>query len=223
MSNPMEKYPIVKTALSRIGHQYSDSDKFRAFVTATVEPLIDLQTVFLNISDIDLDTAKGIKLDLIARLVGAPAYIPRAIPQQYFGYEGQEMSDGFGELDDPEAGGFWREMGQQSNLDWNLPASILRKSVLAQIAKNKSKCTPNDIIKVAKIILGNDVEFKYLDGQMVIILLPKMPILMKERELLKALIPRPAGVSFIIINNKYDAIEITDNKVRQEIFDENYY
>lgn len=222
MTNKIEKYPILQTAMSRVGHQYADSEKFKKFIEITLEPIVELQSVLFRSLDVDLDTAKGYKLDLIGRIVGAPAVIPEAIPQPFFGYEGQEMSEGFGELDDPEAGGHWLEMGQKSNTDWILQSDDYRISINAQIAKNSSNCTPDEIIRVVQIVLGEAVSFKYIERPMVIVIAPREPVLRAQRELLKAMVPIPAGVSFIVLNGQYDSFDLSDDEIWNEISYENY-
>lgn len=222
MTDKIEKYPILKTAMSRIGHQYADSEKFKKFIEITLEPIVELQSVLLRMLDIDVDNAKGYKLDLIGRIVGAPAVIPAAIPQPFFGYDNQEMSEGFGELDDPNAGGHWREMGQVSNTDWILQADDYRTSVNAQIAKNSSNCTPDEIIRVAQIVLGEAVIFKYIERTMIIVIAPKEPVLRAQREFLKSVLPIPAGVSFIIINGQYNNFSLTNDEIWNEISYEDY-
>ena len=222
MSKDAERYPIIDIAMSRYGHQYGESPKFKQFIKDTLEPIVELQSVFFNLLNIDLDTAKGIKLDLIGRLIGAPSVITNAIPQPFFGYKGQEAALEFGELDDPKAGGYWRESGQPSNIDWLLGSDIYKTVVLAQIIKNASRCTPDDIIKVTRLLLGAAIDFKYIDYPMTIIIAPKQAIGMAQVKLLTQMIPRPSGVELLIVNDQYDDFTLTDDDIKQLLKDKNY-
>ena len=222
MSKDTVKYPVIDIAMSRVGHQYGQSTKYRQFIKGTLKPLVDLQNVLFGLLDIDLDTAKGIKLDLIGRLVGAPAVIPRAVPQPFFGYFDQEQGQEFGELDDPEAGGFWRELGQPSNSDYVVPPDEYRVLVDAQIIKNKSNCSPDEIIKIAKMILGDGVDFKYIDYPMAIILTPLQYVGFTKMQTLKAMIPKPSGVAYALLNGRYEDPTFTDSDLTI-LYDEYYY
>lgn len=225
MSKDAERYPIIDIAMSRCGHQYGESPKFKQFIKDTLEPIVELQSVFFNLLNIDLDTAKGIKLNLIGKLIEAPAYITNAIPQPFFGYEGQEAAQEFGELDDPEAGGHWREINQKSNLEWifiddeNFDFKTL---IDAQIAKNSSRCTPDDVMKMTRLLLGAAIDFKYIDYPMTIIIAPKQAIGMAQVKLLTQMIPRPCGVELLIVNDQYDAFTLTDDDIKQLLKDKNY-
>lgn len=222
MTNDIEKYDVIGKGLSRHGHQYSDSVKYRALITATLEPIVELQNLYFKLLDVDLATAKGIKLDLIGRIVGAPAVIPRAVPQPFFGFDNQELAQEFGELDDPDAGGFWREIYQPSNIDLILSPDDYRKIVDAQIIKNKSKCTPNDIIRVIQTILGSELDFKYVEYPMGIVIAPLDNMSFTNRQILTAMIPRPAGVALAILNNHYESTSLNSEE-QIMLYDEHEY
>lgn len=222
MINDIEKYDVIGTGLSRHGHQYSDSVKYRALITATLEPIVELQTLLFKLLDVDLDTAKGIKLDLIGRIVGAPAVIPRAVPQPFFGFDNQELGQEFGELDDPDAGGFLREIYQPSNIDLILSPDEYREIIDAQIIKNKSNCSPDEIIRVAQIVLGADVEFKYVEYPMAIVIAPLEYVGFAKRQTLTQMIPRPAGVAFAVLNNHFDSTSLNSEE-QIMLYDEHEY
>ena len=74
MANELEPFDIVQTGLARHGHQYGQSLLFRLWIAKTLNPLINVQDAFFELLDIDVDTAEGVKLALIGRIVGAPPY-----------------------------------------------------------------------------------------------------------------------------------------------------
>lgn len=221
MSIDIGKYDVEQIALSRHGHQYGHSPLYRDFIRATVSPIDDLQDVLFNLLDIDLATAKGIKLDLMGRIVGAPAVIADALPQPFFGFDDQEEALGFGEIDEPGAGGYFRESGQPSNIDWVLDSDTYRRVVDAQIIKNHSDCTPDEIIKTLQTTFGADFKFKYFEIPMAVIIAPEINLTMQYKQLIRSMLPMPAGVALAILDNKYDDQTLTDDDIK-DIFADYY-
>lgn len=222
MINDIDEIDVIGVGFSRHGHQYSDSIKYRAFLKATLEPIVELQTLLFKLIDIDLVTAKGIKLDLIGRIIGAPAVIPNAIPQPFFGFDNQELAMEFGEIGEPDDGGYWREIYQPSNIDLILRPDDYRKIVDAQIIKNKSACNPDDIIKVVQTISGDELDFKYVEYPMGIVIAPLDYMNFTDRQILTAMIPRPAGVSFAVLNNHFDSTSLNSEE-QIMLYDEHTY
>ncbi len=209
--NDLEPIDIVKKGLGRHGHQYGESLKFRAWIKATLNPLLNIQDVFFDLLNIDLDTAEGVKLDLIGRIVGAPAVVPRSrVLAGFFGWEDQDAALGFGELDDPEAGGYWREVGQPSYGDGILSAEMYKKVIRAQIIKNSSLCTPPDIIKIARMMIDDNIDFRYIERTMTVIIAPSSHLSRYNIELLKLMLPRPSAVGIITVNGYYDDFGFKD-------------
>jgi hypothetical protein len=162
--------------LKRIGHQYAHSEKFWQFVTTTLEPLNNLEAVFLSLLDIDLDTAYGVVLDLLGRIVGAPVLIP----------------------DLKGTGSF------------TLDEEQYRLAIKAQILKNSSDCTPDNIIEIIQLL--TKAPFTYLDGDMWIGLglSTVKPMTILEMCLIKLFIPRPAGVGIRFFGNWYESFGWVD-------------
>lgn len=211
MTNELSAYPIIKIGLSRHGHQYGSSTKFRQLIADTLTPLVSQQAAFLGLLDIDLDNANNVKLDLIGRLVGAPAIAPNINPvANYFGFDGQDLAEPFGELDDGDIGGYWRELGESSYTSVALPPELYRTVIRAQIIKNSSLCTPPDIIRIARMIISPEIDFVYIEYPMVIIIAPTQDLSRIETELLRLLIPRPCGVGLAVVNGYYDDFGFAD-------------
>lgn len=211
MSKEIEAFDIVSLGLSRHGHQYGESALFRRWIAATLNPLIDVQDGFLSLLDIDIDTAEGVKLDLIGRIVGAPAAVPNAIAiKGYFGFVGQDDSEDFGEFDDADWGGVWQEIGYPSYNRVLIPMSMQKTIIKAQILKNKSLCTPPEIIAIAKLLLGDGVEFKYVEDEMIIAIAPLSDLSLFNKELLRLMLPIPMGVGFTVTNNITDDFGFKD-------------
>ena len=195
----MEQIDHIHAGLARIGHQYGQSDKFRQFVSATLEPLNNLEAAFLSLLGLDLDTAEGEVLRLFGRIVGAPEVIPDALPVPFFGFNGQEEAQEFGETGNPSAGGYFRESWQSSYVPLTADDVLYRKVIRAQILRNASLCTPDEVIRSVQII--TDTDFSYLDGDMQIRLAPQGTFTQSEIQMMVYLLPRPASVGLAIVNN----------------------
>lgn len=198
----MDEINHIHAGLARIGHQYAHSQKFKQWVTATLEPLNNIEAAFLSLLNLDIDTAEGVVLRLFGRIVGAPEEIPDAIPLPFFGFEGQEGALGFGDTNDANVGGFFRESYQDSNGVLTFTDTLYRKVIKAQILKNTSLCTPDEVIQSVKII--TDTPFTYIDGEMFIRLAPQGSFTQAEKQMMKYLLPRPASVGLIIVNGWHD-------------------
>lgn len=205
MSKEIEPFDIVQTGLSRHGHQYGEALLFRLWLAKTLNPLINVQDALFQLLDIDVDTAEGVKLALIGRIVGAPAVVPSAVPiDGYFGFVDQDESLPMGELYDKSFGGHWLEMGQPSYKDQLIDPSLYKTVIKAQILKNKSNCTPPEIIEVAQLLFGEGVRFRYIERPMAIILAPEIDLTRYEIQLVRMMIPRPMGVGIAVLNGTYD-------------------
>ena len=205
MANELKPIDIVKIGLSRHGHQYGQSLLFRLWIAKTLNPLINVQDALFQLLDIDVDTAEGVKLALIGRIVGAPAVVPSAVPiAGYFGFVDQDESLPMGELYDKSFGGHWMEFGQPSYKDQLIDESMYKTVIKAQILKNKSNCTPPEIIEIAKIFMPEGVFFRYTERQMAIVIKPSVDLTRYQKQLITMMLPRPMGVGIAILNNTYD-------------------
>lgn len=205
MSNEPTPFDIIKNGLSRHGHQYGQSVLFRLWIEKTLNPLINIQDALFQLLDIDIDTAEGVKLDLIGRIVGAPAVVPNSIPiDGYFGFVDQDASEPMSELYNKDYGGYWLEMGQPSYKDQAISPELYKTVIKAQILKNKSLCTPSEIIEIAKMFIGDGVNFKYIEKPMAIILAPERDMSRYEIQLVRIMLPRPMGVGIAVLNGTYD-------------------
>ena len=220
MSKEIEAFDVVSLGLSRHGHQYGKSTLFRRWIAATLNPLIDVQDGFLSLLDIDIDNAEGVKLDLIGRIVGAPAAVPNAVViKGYFGFVGQDDSEPFGEFDDADWGGTWQELGYPSYNRVLIPMSMQKTIIKAQILKNKSLCTPPEIIAITKLLLGDGVRFSYIEDEMVIVISPDVDLDLFNRELLRLMLPIPIGVGFAVVGSVADDFGFKDQQDAQPMGD----
>lgn len=207
MTEPIDH---VAAGLKRIGHQYGHSEKFRQWVAATLQPLNELEAAFLSLLDLDLDTAEGVVLDLLGRIVGAPAIIPDALPLALFGFEGQDNAQLFGDTTDAAIGGYWRESGDSGAGAVVLDEAQYRIAIQAQILKNSSDCTPDQIIAVINLLTS--APYVYVDGDMWIGigLSGTESLALFERRLIQTFLPRPAGVGLRFFDHWIDGFGWAD-------------
>jgi len=109
-----------------------------------------------------------------------------------------------GELFDKSFGGHWLEMGQPSYKDALISESLYKTVIKAQILKNKSDCTPPEIIEIASMFMGDGVRFRYIEKTMAIILAPERDLTRYEIQLVRIMLPRPMGVGIAVLNGTYD-------------------
>ncbi|MDT1822459.1 DUF2612 domain-containing protein, partial [Acinetobacter baumannii] len=101
--------------LNLIINEHRSKPKFRQTVKESIEPILDCMSVLQSINEkFDLDSATGDQLRIIAEWVGAPLVVPNIVPLPFFGFDGQPEALTFGETDNPDIGGFWRESGVSS-------------------------------------------------------------------------------------------------------------
>lgn len=183
----------VIEGLKRIGHQYAHAEKFWAWVTATLQPMNELESAFQQLLAIELPTAEGAALDLLGRIVGAPALILDAEALPLFGFDGQDNAQPFGETSNPTTGGHWRESGDTGASTVVLTEAMYRLAITAQILRNHNDCTPNEIIDIVGVLTS--APWAYVDGAMWIgIGMGAGGMSLLERRLIEEFLPRPAGV-----------------------------
>ncbi|MDH0030304.1 MULTISPECIES: DUF2612 domain-containing protein [unclassified Acinetobacter] len=176
--------------------QHREKPKFEATIRASIEPILNNKDSIASLpSYFDLESATGDQLITIAKWVGAPTAIPDAIPMPYFGFEGQPEALPYGETDDPEIGGFWRESGVSGNAAKTIDTTLLRRVIRAQIYKNQCNCTFFDAFQILSLVL--DESFTINDsGEMWISMGFDESMSIANRQLAKMMIPKPAGVEF---------------------------
>ncbi|WP_113740969.1 DUF2612 domain-containing protein [Acinetobacter baumannii] len=183
--------------LNLIINEHRSKPKFRQTVKESIEPILDCMSVLQSINEkFDLDSATGDQLRIIAEWVGAPLVVPNIVPLPFFGFDGQPEALTFGETDNPDIGGFWRESGVSSYRGQSIPPKKLPNAVRAKILLNNSDCTLDEAFEICKLL--TDVPFKLKDNRDMTVtfefLAEFQPI---DKELVRLLFPLPSGVELI--------------------------
>ncbi|MFX5344277.1 DUF2612 domain-containing protein, partial [Acinetobacter baumannii] len=139
--------------LNLIINEHRSKPKFKQTVKESIEPILDCINVLQSINEkFDLDTATGDQLHILAEWVGAPLVVPNIIPLPFFGFEGQPEALTFGETDNPDIGGFWRESGVSSYRGQSTPPQKLPSVVKAKILLNNCDCTLDEAFEICKLL-----------------------------------------------------------------------
>ncbi len=182
-----------------ITSQHRSKTKFVAIVEAVNSPLVDCFNFLNNLhKHYDVDSADDPYLETLARWTGTPLIIPGAAQLEYFGFIDQENALTFGETDDPDVGGYFRESGQSGTGGLIPKGRFLRSLIKAKILKNTSTGNIDQTKEIFKLVLNHD-KFKVIDNK-------DMSVTFKfltresysDRILVQLFFPLPAGVSLII-------------------------
>lgn len=183
-----------------ITSQHKHKEKYIAMIKAVSQPMTDCFN-FLNglHSKFDVDNADDPYLEILAHWTGTPLLIPGAAQLEYFGFEDQENSLTFGETDDPEIGGYFRESGQSGTGGLTPTGDFLRRLIKARILKNKSTGNINESKAILELAL-NHSHFKVFDNKDMTVTFKNLAtqFTTMQRILVQMFFPLPAGVELII-------------------------
>lgn len=190
----------VDDYIQLITSQHRQKEKFVAMLKAASQPMTDCFN-FLNElhSKFDIDNANDPYLEILAHWTGTPLIIPGAAQLAYFGFEDQENSLTFGELDDPEIGGYFRESGQSGTGGLVPKGEFLRRLIQAKILKNHSTGNIEETKQILSLVLNHD-QFKVIDNNDMSVTYINQALRMTDTDkiLVRMFFPLPSGVELII-------------------------
>ena len=190
----------VSDYVGLVTSQHNQKVKFIESITLAVSPVVDCQNLLLNLSDFyDLEAANGNCLETLARWVGAPLIIPGAAQIGYFGFIDQDNSMTFGETDNPDVGGYFRESGQSGTGGLIPTGDFLRRLIKAKILKNKSTGNINETKEILSLVLNHN-QFKVIDNKDMTATFKNLAseFINTQKILVKMFFPLPLGVDLII-------------------------
>ncbi|WP_312080052.1 DUF2612 domain-containing protein [Acinetobacter schindleri] len=183
-----------------ITSQHRHKEKYIAMIKAVSQPMTDCFNFLKNLnSKFDVETAEDPYLNILAHWTGTPLIIPGAAQLAYFGFEDQENSLTFGELDDPEIGGYFRESGQSGTGGLVPKGEFLRRLIQAKILKNHSTGNIEETKQILSLVLNHD-QFKVIDNNdMSVTYINQAPRMTDtDKILVRMFFPLPSGVELII-------------------------
>lgn len=183
-----------------ITSQHRDKEKYIAMIKAVSQPMTDCFNFLNNLnSKFDVADSDDPYLKTLAHWTGTPLIIPGADILEYFGFEDQENSLTFGETDDPEIGGYFRESGQSGTGGLVPEGEFLRRLIQAQILKNHSIGNIDETQKILSLVLNHD-QFKVIDNDDMTVTFVNLAarFTTSDRVLVSMFLPLPSGVELII-------------------------
>lgn len=182
---------------SRIATQYTESQRFLAYVRALLESSAELEAVLQKVAEqTDIDLAAGVNLDVIGEIVGVSRIIPDSIAVKFFGFEGQPGGDVFGEEGALGIGSRFREETEPETATSVLADPEYRLLIRAKIVKNHAKGTNEDILQGLAYLFNAPLTVIEDNGGMAIGMAIGRQLTFQEKALVLNLdiLPRPAGV-----------------------------
>lgn len=186
---------------SRIATQYTESQRFLAYVRALLESSAELEAVLQKVTEqSDIDLAEGVNLDVIGEIVGISRIIPASVQLAFFGFQDNAAALNFGEEDAQGVGGRFYDEGEPYLATSVLNDPEYRMLIRAKIVKNHAVGTNEDVIAGLAYLFGSGnmaIQVAVEDiGNMAIQVAVGRPLTYLEKVLISQLdiLPRPAGV-----------------------------
>ena len=198
---------------SRVATQYTESQKFLAYIRALLDSSAELEAVLQKVAEQpDIDLAEGVNLDVIGEIVGISRIIPASVQLAFFGFQDNAAALNFGEEGAQGVGGRFYDEGEPYLSTSVLNDPEYRMLIRAKIVKNHAVGTNEDVIaglaylfgggnmaiQVAVEDIGNmAIQVAVEDiGNMAIQVAVGRPLTYLEKVLISQLdiLPRPAGV-----------------------------
>jgi len=140
----------IQQYLNLLIFQYQDKPKLKAEITALLEQHESTYNYLSTVeSEFDLDTARGVQLDVIGRIVGLSRTVPLAVSKKYFGFEEDDNAFPFDELFDDIVAYPFKEVDEEDYTDLQLNDADYRFFLRAKIAKNFAR---SDITSINEIV-----------------------------------------------------------------------
>ena len=139
-------------------------ENFDKLLQLAAEPISEVQdNIKKFLESRDIDKAVGLQLDVIGRIVGISRYLDSFDLFEYFGFEGAVSAETFGSTEN-ELGGFFKSLNSAAGGDYVLSDEAYRFFIKAQIIKNSTASTPNELLNFMSFLFGEDVKIYYKGG-----------------------------------------------------------
>lgn len=148
---------LFAKARTRYTGTFNDDPAFDRVVKTLIDYLSVSQDLAFTLVDalFNIDKSSGKMLDLIGKVVNQDRVLVAYDLTQYFGFSGHPLAKGFGTLDNPEIGGYWRDSSAETSKFRVLTDPEYRVILKARIASNNSGGTTDDLLRVVNILTGS--------------------------------------------------------------------
>ncbi len=149
---------VVNKGLNRLAYQFSDSLKFKGFLSSFLEEYQEIDAANIQLlNERYLDTAIGAQLDGIGEIVGIARPKESIDIIGAFGFDGDDTARGFTDFCDLELGGNFRKLDEGEQL---IGDDLYRVIIRAKIIKNQTAMTVDDTTRLISFMFGG-VEVRY--------------------------------------------------------------
>ena len=185
---------------SRVATQYTESQKFLAFIRALLASSVELEDVLQKVAEqVDIDLAGGVNLDVIGEIVGISRIIPASVQLAFFGFQDNVAALNFGEEGSLGVGARFFDEGEPYLATSVLNDPEFRLLIRAKIVKNHALGTNEDVIAGMAYLFsgGMAIQVAVEDvGGMAIQVAVGRTLTYLEKALISNLdiLPRPSGV-----------------------------
>ena len=181
-----------------ITSQYKKMPRFNALVKASTDPLLDVIAFLRSLNaNFDLSTTNEACLTILAEWTGTPLLIPGGVQSGFFGFSDQENSQTFGELDDLQAGGYFREIGQNGTSGLIPTSNFLRRLIKAKILQNSCFGYLSEAKEIIKLVLDHEAFMIADNKDMTVTFTFNTSYSSVEKTLVQMFFPLPMGVLLI--------------------------
>jgi hypothetical protein len=156
---------IISKGLGRLAYQYSDSEKFKDFISGFLAEFEELEVSRLQLlNDRWLDTAKGINLDIIGEIVGKERpTVPQALVD-FFGFSDDPLALGFGSDTDPTQGGQFYDINNGTYI--LADDDVYLFAIRGQIILNFTSMIASETTALLSFLVGGATIRYFLNGNL---------------------------------------------------------
>lgn len=133
--------------------QYATKPRAKATIQALADDMKRSFDGALSVPDmLDIDTAGGVNLNIIGKIVGQDRVLTGAVAREFFAFAGYANTKGFRRSDD--SGSPWYRHGDAVTASATLTNTEMRTLIRARCIKNFSSCTLDDVEKACERLFG---------------------------------------------------------------------
>jgi hypothetical protein len=145
----IEQRDLDAVAMGRLATQYRNSEKLKGMISLYISELTEAPVaIFEALALLNLDHATGWALDVLGAVLGLPRPFIDGEAFEYFGFDGDPTAIGFGDVNDPAAGGRFASVFSSLVGQVPLEDEDYRPLLRAKSVKNQGDASPENVLAV---------------------------------------------------------------------------
>lgn len=157
MRGDLEFTNYLERLRSLVTFQFENSPVFDKYLQLMGVGIEELKEVYRDLLELrSIDTAIGVQLDIIGKIVGQDRTLVDVNLLEFFGFEGEFQAGSFGDVYDPSVGAILYSMGEKTTGNIELNDDMYRLFIRARIAKNITRATPEDVMHFSNFIFNTE-------------------------------------------------------------------